>query len=87
MIRLRLLDLLVSPLKRPFPPQYDLHRIAIFNDLLITHIHIHFSGIQIIIQSVNHLSLLGNHCAQTLKDASQLGHVRFDILDGLSSLM
>ena len=64
MIRLRLLNLSIT-LARSHP-----HTLTVLDDLLISHVHIHLSSIQVVIQTIHHLSLLCYHSRQPFKYVS-----------------
>lgn len=63
MIRLRLLNLRISPILFLL-----LHALPIFHDFLISHVYIHLGSVQIIIETIHHLSLLRNHRRQSLEN-------------------
>ena len=62
MIRLRLLNLRLSP------SPHLLHALPVLYDLLIPHVYIHLSSVQVIVETIHHLSLLRNHRRQSLKN-------------------
>ena len=47
-----------------------IHILAVFDDFLITTVHIHGGAIDVVIDAVDHLTLLGDHRCESLEDIS-----------------
>ena len=66
MLRLRLLHLSMT-LAKSHP-----HTLTVLDDLLISHVHIHFSSIQVVIQTIHCLFLLTKTRCRTTESLSSL---------------